>query len=161
MSMISGMLPAKRAWGKRAWGGLEDGRFSGFSYVIEEGGPDIHEAAAAAAGPLGVAVVAGGGGGDTHESDEQEEDLEAPAQSGDAVDVPVAHGGHGDHEEVHAVPVAEGLRVVKVGRIALVLQLVGGEVEEEGREEIDEFFHTKKSTRKPRPWGGWDGGTEK
>ena len=31
--------------------------------------------------------------------------LEPPAEGGDAGDVAVAHGGHGDHEEVDTVPV--------------------------------------------------------
>ena len=64
-----------------------------------------------------------GGNSETYESDEQEQDLEAPPDGGLAVDVAVAHGGHGHHEEVHAVPVAQLLGVVKVRRVALVLQL--------------------------------------
>ncbi len=64
-----------------------------------------------------------GGNSETYESDEQEQDLEAPPDGGLAVDVAVAHSGHGHHEEVHAVPVAQLLGVVKVRRVALVLQL--------------------------------------
>ena len=67
-----------------------------------------------------------GGNNETYESDEQEQDLEAPPDGGLAVDVAVAHGGHGHHEEVHAVPVAQLLGVVKVRWVALVLQLWSG-----------------------------------
>ena len=63
--------------------------------------------------------------GGTYESDEEEHDLEAPAQRGDARDVTVTDGRHGHHEEVDAVPVRERLRArrLEVGGVALVLQL--------------------------------------
>ncbi len=59
----------------------------------------------------------------TYESNEQEEYLESSSYGRDTVDVSVSHGGHGHHEEVDAVPVAQRLPVVKIGRIARVLQL--------------------------------------
>ena len=49
--------------------------------------------------------------------------MKAPAYCGDAIDVPVADGGHRHHEEVHAVPVAELLAVGEVRWVAGVLQL--------------------------------------
>ena len=49
--------------------------------------------------------------------------MEAPPDGRDAADVSVSHRGHGDHEEVDALPVAQLLAVVKVGRVAGVLQL--------------------------------------
>lgn len=42
----------------------------------------------------------------TYETDKEEEHLEASANGSDAVDVTVTNGGHGDHEKIHAVPVA-------------------------------------------------------
>ena len=59
----------------------------------------------------------------THQADEEEEDLEAPAERGHAGDVSVTHRGHGHHQEVHAVPVGQALAVLEVRRVALVLQL--------------------------------------
>ena len=61
----------------------------------------------------------------TYESDEEEHDLEAPAERGDTRNVAVPHGRHGHHEEVDAVPVRERLRArrLEVGGVALVLQL--------------------------------------
>ena len=49
--------------------------------------------------------------------------LESPAAGGDADHVPVAHRGHGDHEEVDTVPVGEALAVLEVGRVTRVLKL--------------------------------------
>ena len=62
--------------------------------------------------------------GGTYESDEEEHDLEAPAQRGDARDVTVTDGRHGHHEEVDALPVRQLLAVQEVGRVARVLQLL-------------------------------------
>ena len=59
----------------------------------------------------------------TYETDEEEEDLKAPSHGRLAVDVAVAHGRHGHHEEVHALPVAQLLRIIELERVALVLQL--------------------------------------
>ena len=59
----------------------------------------------------------------THQANKEEEDLEAPAECCDTDHVTVADSGHGDHEEVDAVPVGEALAVVEVGRVARVLQL--------------------------------------
>ena len=56
----------------------------------------------------------------THQADQEEEDLEAATKSGNAGDVTVTHSGHGDHEEVDAVPVGESLDsvfLVGVGEI--------------------------------------------
>ena len=58
-----------------------------------------------------------------HQANEQEEHQEGPAQDGLAVHVSVAHGGHGDDEEVHTRPVGEFLIVVKLERIPGVFQL--------------------------------------
>ena len=44
--------------------------------------------------------------------------MEASAAGGDADHVPVADGGHGDHQEVDAVPVGQSLAVVKVGGVS-------------------------------------------
>ena len=71
--------------------------------------------------------------GGTYESDEEEHDLEAPAQRGDARDVTVTDGRHGHHEEVDALPVRQLLAVQEVGRVARVLQLLV-----EGRRKIGE-----------------------
>ena len=60
----------------------------------------------------------GDGGGEHGQTDGEEQDLEAPAQSGLAVDVSVAHSGHGDHHEVDTVPVGQVLVVVEVWRIS-------------------------------------------
>ena len=49
--------------------------------------------------------------------------LESPAAGGDADHVPVAHRGHGDHEEVDTVPVGEALAVLKVRRVPGIFQL--------------------------------------
>ena len=62
----------------------------------------------------------------THQSDEEEEDLEAPAERGHAGDVSVTHRGHGHHQEVHAVPVGQALAVLEVRRVAGILQLWRG-----------------------------------
>ena len=61
----------------------------------------------------------------THQADKEEEDLEAATKSGDAGDVAVSHRGHGDHEEVDAVPVGQALTVGEVRGISRVLQLWG------------------------------------
>ena len=65
------------------------------------------------------------GCGNTYESDEEEHDLEAPAERGDTCNVAVPDSRHGHHEEVDAVPVRERLRArrLEVGGVALVLQL--------------------------------------
>ena len=60
----------------------------------------------------------------THQADKEEEDLEAAAAGGDTDHVPVAHRGHGDHEEVDAVPVGQALAVGEARRVAGVFQLV-------------------------------------
>ena len=62
------------------------------------------------------------GGGEHGEADSEEQDLEASAQCGLAVDVSVAHSGHGHHQEVDTVPVGQTLPVVKVRRIAGVFK---------------------------------------
>ena len=69
--------------------------------------------------------------GGTYESDEEEHDLEAPSQGGDARNVTVPDGGHGHHEEVDALPVRQLLAVQEVRRVARVLQLLveGGQIE--------------------------------
>ena len=54
------------------------------------------------------------------QSHEKEED---PAKGGDTGNVPVAHGGHGHHQEVDRVPVGQVLAVQKVGRVSGVLKL--------------------------------------
>ena len=59
----------------------------------------------------------------THQSDEEKEDLEAPAEGGHTGDIAVAHRGHGHHEKVNAVPVREELGVLKVRRVPRVFQL--------------------------------------
>ena len=41
----------------------------------------------------------------TYQANKEEEDLEAPAECCDTDHVTVADSGHGDHEEVDAVPV--------------------------------------------------------
>ena len=51
--------------------------------------------------------------------------MEAAAAGGDTDHVPVAHRGHGDHEEVDAVPVGQALAVGEARRVARVLQLCG------------------------------------
>ena len=51
--------------------------------------------------------------------------MEASAAGGDADHVSVADGGHGDHEEVDAVPVGEILAVGEVWWVTGVLQLQG------------------------------------
>ena len=50
--------------------------------------------------------------------------LERTAQGGHAIDVSVADGGHGHHQEVDAVPVGEDLPVVKVRWVTGVFQKV-------------------------------------
>ena len=67
----------------------------------------------------------------TYESDEEEHDLEAPAERGHAGNVAVPDGRHGHHEEVDALPVRQLLAVQEVGRVARVLQLLveGGQRE--------------------------------
>ena len=59
----------------------------------------------------------------TYQSHEKEEDLKAPAKGGDTGNVPVAHGGHGHHQEVDTVPVGQVLAIQKVGRVPRVLEL--------------------------------------
>ena len=59
----------------------------------------------------------------TYQAYEQEEDEERPAQDSVTVHVAVAHGGHGDDQEVHARPVRELGRVGEVQRVSRVLQL--------------------------------------
>ena len=59
----------------------------------------------------------------TYETDEQEEDLKAPADGSDAIDITIAHGGHSHHEKVDALPVAQLLAVLEVRGVAGVLQL--------------------------------------
>ena len=87
--------------------------------------------------------------GGTYESDEEEHDLEAPAQRGDARDVTVTDGRHGHHEEVDALPVRQLLAVQEVGRVARVLQLLV-----EGRRKIGEG-------RKRERERGREGGNER
>ena len=75
----------------------------------------------------------------TYESDEEEHDLEAPAERGHAGNVAVPDGRHGHHEEVDALPVAHVVNLGKVGEVASVLQLiscrvVGGKVRNEESE---------------------------
>ena len=67
----------------------------------------------------------------TYESDEEEHDLEAPAERGHAGNVAVPDGRHGHHEEVDALPVRQLLAVEEVGWVARVLQLLveGGQRE--------------------------------
>ena len=67
----------------------------------------------------------------TYESHEEEHDLEAPAQGGDAGNVAVPDGRHCHHEEVDALPVGQLLAVEEVvPGVARVLQLLV-----EGRQE--------------------------
>ena len=61
----------------------------------------------------------------THQADQQEENLEASAESGDTDHVPISHRGHGDHQEVDAVPVGKALAVGETWWVARVLQLCG------------------------------------
>ena len=62
-----------------------------------------------------------------YQSAEDEEDHEEPAEDGFTVEVAEADGGHGDEHEVHALPVRQRLRVVKVHeRVTRILQLQGG-----------------------------------
>ena len=49
--------------------------------------------------------------------------LESPAAGCDADHVPVAHRGHGDHEEVDGIPVGEGLGTGELGKISRIFQL--------------------------------------
>ena len=59
----------------------------------------------------------------TYQSNQEKKDLKAPAQGGVAGDVPVSHGGHGHHQEVHTVPVGQALAVVEVRRITRIFKL--------------------------------------
>ena len=59
----------------------------------------------------------------TYQANKEEEDLEAPAECCDTDHVTVADSGHGDHEEVDAVPVWQTLIVAEVRRISRILQL--------------------------------------
>ena len=61
--------------------------------------------------------------GPTYQPNQEEEDLKAAAESCDADDVPVADSGHGDHEEIYAVPVGETLAIGEVWRVPGILQL--------------------------------------
>ena len=60
----------------------------------------------------------------TYQSEEQETDDADPAEECGADDVAEPDGAHGDHEEVHALPVAHVVNVGKVGEVASVLQLI-------------------------------------
>ena len=44
-----------------------------------------------------------------------------PADECCGVDVPIAHGGHGDNHAVHALEVGQHLAVVEQGRVSVVL----------------------------------------
>ena len=59
----------------------------------------------------------------TYQSDEEEQNLESPAQGGHTGDIAVAHRRHGHHEKVNAVPVGEQLCVQKVRRVPRVFKL--------------------------------------
>ena len=49
--------------------------------------------------------------------------MKAPTQGSNAVDVPVAHRGHGHHQEVDTVPVGQALSVCEVRRISRIFKL--------------------------------------
>ena len=59
----------------------------------------------------------------TYQADQKEQHLEASAERSDADHVPVADRGHGDHQEVDAVPIRQTLIVGEVWRITRILQL--------------------------------------
>ena len=58
-----------------------------------------------------------------YQSDKEKQDLKAPTQGSNAVDVPVAHRGHGHHQEVNTVPVGQRLSVSEVRRISRIFKL--------------------------------------
>ena len=51
--------------------------------------------------------------------------METSAKGGHAIDVTITDGGHRNHKEVHTVPVAELLAIVKIWRITGIFQLRG------------------------------------
>lgn len=57
----------------------------------------------------------------SHQADEYEEDDESPAQTGLAEDVSVSDRGHGDDQEVHALPVRQLVRVAESQRVPGIL----------------------------------------
>lgn len=62
--------------------------------------------------------------GEHRQTAKNEEHHEETAECCRAVDVTIAHCGHGDHKEVDALPVCDAVHILEVGeRIARVLQL--------------------------------------
>ena len=49
-----------------------------------------------------------------YQTTKDEEDHEKTTQCGLCINVSIAHSGHGDHEQVHTLPVGEFLGVLKV-----------------------------------------------
>ena len=74
--------------------------------------------------------------------------MESLAKRGDAVDVAVADGRHGHHEEVDALPVRERVAVVKAGGIARVLQLQFSDGAKEVWREREDGNNDKESPKR-------------
>ena len=61
--------------------------------------------------------------GGTYQPHSKKQDLEYSPDGGGADNVAVAHSGHGDHEEIHTLPIAQLVHLAKVRQVATVLQL--------------------------------------
>lgn len=59
----------------------------------------------------------------TYQAHAQEEDLKEPPHQRGAGDVAVAHGRHGDHQKVDALPVSQLVDIAKVWEVAAVFKL--------------------------------------
>ena len=57
----------------------------------------------------------------SYQSNHENDELEEPPYLGGTVNVPVAHGGHGDHNEVNALPIAQLVNLVESWHISTIL----------------------------------------